>query len=158
MIPRIYLETLYAEILASGFQQLLRQYHFELKCARYDFSPKEYDINMLIFQSEKYNCNLLFVYPGGTVEVYIGPGSSNFDSNEWIRIDYLSSFFAQTAVVAWHGSSSSKPEVIIRDVLSILAKMSLPFFEQMLALFLYGDYKKQIATAKQYAVEKLQQK
>ncbi len=62
-----YLEILYDEIQASKFQQILRYGRFELKHARYDFVPRDHDVNMLLFQSKTYRCNLLFVYPGGTV-------------------------------------------------------------------------------------------
>jgi hypothetical protein len=92
------LELLYEAIRESRFQDLLTSYHFDLRYARYDFSAKDYEVNMIIFESEDRRCRLLFVYPGGTVDVYIGPISAHFDPNEWLRVDYLASYFLQQPI------------------------------------------------------------
>ena len=96
------------------------------------------------------------MYPGGTVDIYIGPISADFNSNEWVRIDYLCSFFAQMPITTWRDSKSYSPEMIMTDVLSKLYEIFSPFAEQAFKLFLDDDFKEQIANVNQYVLENLQ--
>jgi hypothetical protein len=129
------LEVFHKAIRASRFQELLATYHFELTYARYDFSPRDHDISEIIFQSKPYQCSLLFIYPGGTVDVYIGPISLDFLSADRLRIDYVAAYFLRQPLVIFHESKFLKVEDIMNDILLRLYEIFAPFANQSIELF-----------------------
>jgi hypothetical protein len=100
----------------------------------------------------------LFVYPSGTVDVHIGPTSAHFDSNEWLRVDYLTSYFSQRSIITWHNSKFYTPETIMKDVLTQLYEIFTPFVDRSVHLVykdVNGEWREK---GKGYVLERLKQK
>jgi hypothetical protein len=152
MMPSM-LEIFYKIIQASKFREFLDEYHFELTYARYDYSPRNYEVSAIIFESS-HKCSIEFVYPRGTVNIYIGPKSSDFLSTDWLHIDHIVAYLTKRPVVPWYGSKFFREKDLLEDILQNLYEMFIPHAQEIVSIFQNND-RKLIENIKEYANKSL---